>query len=349
MKIYKSAAYTQTFLKKSHDKLPHLNAKETQEPNKISYVFMESLVLANQRTQNMLQNLWGKHFIWINLAGIERLEELFGFSFTYHGSRPGLLVRELQKAKTRDVVILFDKLEKTSPAISQSLIDLFDGTSEFFIDKYLETPVSLKGMTFFTATNDKEKIPAALKSRMEVLEIPNPSFSQKVKILTDNIEKYKESLGLVGEQYSSITVTKEQIKHLVLAFSAQEVGLRETERALRSALENAGLSIDLGENVTAIDTPQLRKAPIQRTKGTCLRLSAEKESGCGEARTMHAKQTTKDTVHHTGFTNIEGGVERALLVLDIFNNRQPEQDRKHFSVQVEAGGVKLSGPSADLA
>ena len=132
----------------------------------------------------------GRPFAFISLGGCNDSSYLDGHSFTYEGSKPGMIVDILQKAHCMNPVIYFDELDKISETskgdeIVNLLIHLTDTSQNSnFTDKYLGSGIhiDLSRAIFVFSFNDIEKINPILRDRIQMIRLTDFTIEEKVKI-----------------------------------------------------------------------------------------------------------------------------------------------------------------------
>src|SRR5215218_5564427 len=106
----------------------------------------------------------GRNFIRVALGGVRDEADIRGHRRTYIGSMPGRIIAELRKAGTRNPVMMLDKIDKLG--------------ADFRGD-----PASaLLEVLFIATANTADTIPGPLRDRMEVIEIPGYTETDKLHI-----------------------------------------------------------------------------------------------------------------------------------------------------------------------
>ena len=126
-------------------------------------------------------------FVQINLGGCTDSSFLVGHSYTYEGSRPGIIVDSLIKMKSKNGIIFFDEIDKisktkTGDEISKSLLHIIDNTQNFqFKDKYLgDFKIDLSKIWFIFSLNYENELDKTLKDRLNIIRINGYNKKEKV-------------------------------------------------------------------------------------------------------------------------------------------------------------------------
>jgi ATP-dependent Lon protease len=186
----------------------------------------------------------GRPAVVISLGGAHDSSVMMGHDFTYTSSRPGEIVRAIHTAGVMDPVFVFDELDKISntvkgkdvESILMSLID--PSQNEAFKETYLaEIPLDLSRALFVFTFNDINCINPILLDRMNVLQVPNSSLSEKQQIVTKYmlpkiVKDYGMTNGSISDDALDI-LTSDKI--------AGGNGMRGIERALERAIMQANV------------------------------------------------------------------------------------------------------------
>lgn len=202
----------------------------------------------------------GRSYARISLGGVRDEAEIRGHRRTYVGALPGRVIQSLRKAGSSNPVILFDEVDKmatdfrTDPA--SALLEVLDPEqNSSFADNYLEIPVNLSSVLFIMTANSIQGIPHALLDRMELIEIPGYSESEKVKIAYNHIiPKQIERAGLA---YECLEFTESALRMIIRRYT-MESGVRELERKISAVIRKIAVSA-VRKGLSAKQIPDFRQ------------------------------------------------------------------------------------------
>lgn len=209
----------------------------------------------------------GREYFRIALGGVKDEAEIRGHRRTYVGAMPGKIVQALKQIKTNNPVVVLDEIDKLGSDFrgdpSAAMLEVLDPEQNAtFRDNYLNVDFDLSNVLFIATANVFEDIPAALRDRMETINISGYTETDKLVITKRHlIPRQIESNGITPEQ---IEFTDEGLKYLIGHYT-REAGLRNLEREVGSVCRKVAKRFVFGDKrkvtITADMVVELLGAP----------------------------------------------------------------------------------------
>ncbi|MDO8772438.1 MAG: endopeptidase La [Burkholderiaceae bacterium] len=184
-------------------------------------------------------------FVRVSLGGVHDEAEIRGHRRTYIGAMPGMIVQSLRKAGARHCVMMLDEIDKVSPSAhgdpSAALLEVLDPEqNSTFRDNYLGVPFDLSRVVFIATANVMDHVPAPVRDRMEVIDLPGYTQEEKLQIAQRYlVRRQREAAGLREGQCELTTAALQAL----VADYTHEAGVRQLEREIGRVMRHAAVQI----------------------------------------------------------------------------------------------------------
>jgi ATP-dependent Lon protease len=310
----------------------------------------------------------GRKFARISLGGVRDESEIRGHRRTYIGSMPGRLIQELRRLGTRNPVLMLDEVDKLGADFrgdpASALLEVLDPRQNHeFTDRYLDVPFDLSQVLFIATCNALDTIPAPLRDRMEIVELPGYTEGEKLQIAKNYLVKRQlAEHGLTEEQ---CRWTDEALARVIEDYT-REAGVRNLERQVASVTRHVAAKIakgDIKESKVTVETVREALGPAMYVRESRLQTSAPGVV-TGLAYTPSGGEILHiEAIRYPGkggftLTGQLGDVmkESVRAALSLVRSRASQLgiDSKAFEenevhVHVPAGAIPKDGPSAGIA
>ena len=310
----------------------------------------------------------GRKFIRISLGGIRDEADIRGHRRTYIGALPGRILQELRKVASKNPVFMLDELDKIGADFrgdpSSALLEVLDPEQNFsFTDHYLDEPFDLSSVMFIGTANYTEPVPPALRDRMEVIELPGYTKTEKLNIA----KKYLIPRQLIehGLNKNRLTIKDDAILTIIQGYT-REAGVRNLERNIaaicrsiateiaknkkrRATIDKKGLAKILGpiqfESELALRTgiPGVATAlAFTPVGGELLFIESASMPGKGQLQlTGQIGDVMKESAQ-AAFSIVKANAKKLKI--------EPNRFRKFdYHIHIPAGAIPKDGPSAGIA
>jgi len=315
-----------------------------------------------------ISHAMSRKFVRISLGGIRDEADIRGHRRTYIGALPGRILQELRKCGSKNPVFMLDELDKIGADFrgdpASALLEVLDPEqNNSFTDHYLDQPFDLSSVMFIGTANYTEPIPPALMDRMEIIELPGYTETEKLKIA----EKYliPRQLKENGLNNKRLKISTDAVVEIIRRYTA-EAGVRNLERTIAAVCRSVATEIAKGSKRSAsITKADLLKilGPIKHESeiamrtavpgvatglaytpfgGEILFIESASMPGKGELILTGQIGSVMKESAQAAFSNVKENCKK----YDINPAKFAKQD---FHIHVPAGSVPKDGPSAGVA
>jgi ATP-dependent Lon protease len=181
----------------------------------------------------------------MSLGGLHDEAEIRGHRKTYIGAMPGRIIQSLKKVKSANPVFVLDEIDKVGQDFhgdpSSALLEVLDPEqNNAFYDNFLELEFDLSKVMFIATANTLSTIHAALRDRMEIIEVNGYTIEEKIEIASRHLiaKQYKEH----GLKKAQLSITKDVLEYVIENYT-HESGVRELDKTLASIIRNIAKKI----------------------------------------------------------------------------------------------------------
>ena len=203
----------------------------------------------------------GRKFARMSLGGVHDEAEIRGHRRTYIGAMPGRIISAVTTAKSSNPVILLDEIDKLAGDYkgdpSSALLEVLDPEqNRTFKDHYLDIPFDLSEVLFITTANDASTIPGPLYDRMDVIELPSYTRTEKFNIA----KKHLLPKQLINNGVEGMVSLNSAALYEIIDGYTREAGVRTLERTITAVLRKCAQKIAAGESEKiTVNAPAVRE------------------------------------------------------------------------------------------
>ncbi len=176
----------------------------------------------------------GRRFERISVGGVRDESEIRGHRRTYIGALPGVIIRALRDAESRNPLFMIDEIDKMGADFrgdpASAMLEVLDPEQNAtFRDHYLDVPFDLSNVMFIATANTLDTIPGPLLDRMETIQLAGYTEEEKLQIARRYL--VPRQIERNGLRRSQIAIGDRALRVVVNDYT-REAGVRALEREL---------------------------------------------------------------------------------------------------------------------
>jgi ATP-dependent Lon protease len=310
----------------------------------------------------------GRKFTRMSLGGIRDEAEIRGHRRTYIGAMPGRIIQAIKRSGTRNPVFMLDEVDKIGMDWrgdpSSALLEVLDpAQNASFRDHYLDVDFDLSDVIFIATANQLESIPAALRDRLEVIQLEGYTEFEKIQIARRHlIPRQLISHGLIDNE---MTFMDEAIRRIIGSYT-RESGVRQLERLIGAVCRKCVVNLTThgwshvivtpeqvteflkkekfeNEHSEIIDVPGVATGlAVTATGGDILYVEATRMHGDGQLKLTGQLGDVMKESAQIAYSYVRANAEKLAIEPQAFDNRE-------VHLHVPAGAIPKDGPSAGIA
>lgn len=305
-----------------------------------------------------------RSYVRISLGGIRDEAEIRGHRRTYIGAMPGRIMEGMKRSGASNPVMVLDEVDKLAKDYggdpASALLEVLDPEqNSTFTDHYMNVPYDLSNVLFVCTANTIDTIPEPLLNRMEVIQFPGYTASEKEQIAKRHL--LPRALESTGIQPKELRVTDKAVAKIISEYTA-EAGVRGLKKQIDTLCRYAAVQLVRGKQKTI--TVSAKRVPefLGRNALRHDRIMTSPQSGVvtGLAWTQAGGEIL---FIETAFTKGNGEItitgqlgdvmqESAKIAITLVKELYPDKAEKFkensLHIHVPSGAVPKDGPSAGI-
>jgi len=183
----------------------------------------------------------GRKFERIPFGGMGDASVLRGESRVNLNAEPGMIIRSLINAQSKNAVILLDELDRVTDTgrkdIMGVLVELLDPEqNKAFVDHYIDYPFDLSNVLFIGTANNTTNIATAVLDRLQIIQMPSYTDEEKTVIAQRYLfPKILKQTGLTDAQL----ILDQSVWPVVIRPLGFDSGIRSLQRAIEGVCRKA--------------------------------------------------------------------------------------------------------------
>lgn len=187
----------------------------------------------------LIANHAGAGFATLDLAGTSDNRTLEGTARGWTSAQPCFPAVVINRSATANPIICLEEIDKAGGSsgngdpIATLLTMIEPSTARGYFDKCLLAPLDLSHVNWVMTANDASRLPAPLKSRLDIVELAGPGPEYFDRILANLLRDLATRWGV---QVAMLPTVDAEIEHMLRRRFARQRSVRGLMRALESVL-----------------------------------------------------------------------------------------------------------------
>ncbi|HEX8084706.1 MAG TPA: endopeptidase La [Solirubrobacteraceae bacterium] len=306
----------------------------------------------------------GREFERISVGGVRDEAEIRGHRRTYIGAMPGVIIRALRDAGSRNPLFMIDEIDKMGSDFrgdpASAMLEVLDPEQNAtFRDHYLDVPFDLSAVMFVATANTLDTIPPPLLDRMEVIQLAGYTEEEKLQIARRYL--VPRQIERNGLRRSQIAISDRALR-VVISDYTREAGVRQLEREIGSICRKVARQVAEGTAAKRVSVGEPRVRELlgrRRFFAEARRRTRAPGVATGLAWTpvggdvLFIEATAMPGKGGLTITGQLGDVmkESAQAALSWVRGQQPDGEwfaSHDIHIHVPAGAIPKDGPSAGI-
>ena len=306
----------------------------------------------------------GREYVRISLGGVRDEAEIRGHRRTYIGAMPGRIMEGMKRSGVSNPVMVLDEVDKLVRDYggdpSSALLEVLDPEqNNNFTDHYMNVPYDLSNVLFVCTANSVDTIPEPLLNRMEIIEFPGYTATEKFYIAKKHL--IPRAMKYANIKKKNLNITDTALKKIISDYT-MEAGVRGLKKRVETLMRYAAVQLVKGKNEKLSVKPADLKEYLGHRGYTHDIIEKKSIPGVvtGLAWTMAGGEIlfieTK-TVNGNGKVTITGQLgdvmkESVEIAISLVKDMYPEETKSlanlDLHIHVPEGATPKDGPSAGI-
>ena len=330
-----------------------------------------------------------RKYVRVSLGGVRDEADIRGHRRTYIGAMPGRIMDGIQKSGASNPVMVLDEVDKLSSSYNgdpaSALLEVLDPEQNHtFTDHYMNVPYDLSNVFFICTANTVDTIPEPLLNRMEMIQFPGYTETDKFHIATKHLLPRAMKDSGIPQNY--LEVTDDAVRTIISDYT-REAGVRGLKKRMDTLCRSAAVRlVKLQQSQTTDEAGEGSSLQVEEglsaPKAVSIRIDAPDVREYLDMHPLHHEHILSDNkpgiVTGLAWTNSGGEIlfietlftkgsgkiiitgqlgdvmkESAQIAVSLVKSMYPEKaevfEKNDLHIHVPDGATPKDGPSAGIA